>query len=219
MQFIEKAGMFVGSESKMMQPKQLSHAAGQATSARRKQFPGHVTEQLNELRSRLFAYYDEFPKNDAFLCAFEEALLFTPDEEQRVYTRILMEDTNTRLVLLGLHESQPFPVHDHAGAAACHIILYGCLRVRHYSEGEMINKAMVRLECTSDRKLGAGDFSYVDREYAIHGLESLSQRTLLLNLQSRQLDSKERHWYFPASMQQKNKQIWFRIRRKQDWKR
>ncbi|MEJ2317499.1 MAG: hypothetical protein P8Y83_11200 [Gammaproteobacteria bacterium] len=216
MQFLEKAGMFVGSESKMMQPKQFSYAAEQASSARRKQFSGHVAEELNELRSRLIAYYDEFPKNDAFLCAFEEALFFTPDEEQRVYTRILMEDTNTRLVLLGLHESQPFPVHDHAGAAACHAILHGCLRVRHYREADFINRAMVRLECVSDRQANAGELDYVDQERAIHGLESLSQRTLLLNLQSRQLDSKERHWYFPASMQQKNKQIWFRIRRKQD---
>ncbi|MEJ2308285.1 MAG: hypothetical protein P8Z78_03070 [Gammaproteobacteria bacterium] len=182
----------------------------------RKQFPGPLTGQLQELRSRLMGYYDEFPKNDAFLCAFEEALFFTPEEEQRVYTRILMEDTDTRLLLLGLHESQPFPVHDHAGAAACHVVLYGSLRVRHYREEENINQAMVRLNCTSDRKLSAGEFSYVDRERAIHGLDSISQRVLVLNLQSRDLDSKERHWYFPASMQQEDKRIWFRISRRED---
>lgn len=216
MQFIERAGVFTGNESKMMQPKQSPYAAEQTFSGSREAFPGPVTGQLQELESRLMAYYDAFPKNDAFLCAFEEALLFTPHEEQRVYTRILMEDADTRLVLLGLHESQPFPVHDHAGAAACHVILYGSLRIRHYREAEIINQAMVRLECISDRKLGAGDVSYVDRDRAIHGLDSVSQRVLVLNLQSRRLDRKERHWYFPASMQQREKPIWFRIRRKQD---
>jgi hypothetical protein len=216
MQFNEGAGVFTGNESKMMQPKQFSYAAEQTPSGSHKAFPGPVTGQLQELGSRLMEYYDAFPKNDAFLCAFEEALFFTPDEEQRVYTRILMEDTDTRLVLLGLHESQPFPVHDHAGAFACHVILYGCLRVRHYREAGIINQAMVQLECTSDKKLGAGDVSFIDRDRAIHGLDSVSQRVLVLNLQSRHLDRKERHWYFPASMQQKGKQIWFRIRRKQD---
>lgn len=200
----------------MMQPKHFPYQPEHATAGTRKEFPRLVTGQLQELRSRLMAYYDEFPKNETFLCAFEEALLFTPDEEQRVYTRILMEDEKTRLVLLGLHDSRPFPVHDHAGASACHVILHGCLRLRHYRGAEIINKAMVRLDCISDRTLSAGDWDCVDPERAIHGLESVGQRVLVLNLQSRELDSKERHWYFPASMQQEEKQLWFRIRRRQD---
>jgi hypothetical protein len=216
MQFIEKAGMFAGSESKMMQPKQFPYQPEQASSGSRKQFAWPVTGKLQELGGRLMAYYDEFPKNETFLCAFEEALLFTPDEEQRVYTRILMEDAQTRLLLLGLHESHPFPVHDHAGASACHVILHGSLRLRHYREAEIINKAMVRLDCISDRTLSAGDCDCVDPERAIHGLESVGQRVLVLNLQSRELDSKERHWYFPASMQQQEKRLWYRIRRRQD---
>jgi hypothetical protein len=215
MQLLEKAGMYAGSESKMMQPKQFPYAVEQTSSGSRKQYSWPLTGQLQELKSRLMAYYDAFPKNDAFLSAFEEALLFTPGEEQRVYTRILVEDADTRLVLLGLHESQPFPVHDHAGAAACHVVLYGCLRLRHYKEAEVINPAMVRLDCTSDRELNAGDFSYVDHERAIHGLDSVSQRVLVLNLQSSQMDSRKRHWYFPASMQQNDKPVWFRIRRNQ----
>jgi hypothetical protein len=199
-----------------MQPKQFPYAATQTFSGSRTAFPGPVTGQLQELGSRLMAYYDAFPKSDAFLCAFEEALLFTPDEKQRVYARILMEDADTRLVLLGLHETQPFPVHDHAGAAACHVILHGSLRLRHYSVAEIINQAMVRLDCTSDRELRAGDFDYVDAERGIHGLESLGQRVLVLNLQSREVDRNERHWYFPASMQQQEKRLWYRIRRRQD---
>ena len=199
----------------MMQPKQVTYDKEQASPESLEQFHRPGTGSLQELRSRLEGYYDQFAKNDAFLSAFEEALLFTPDEEQRVYTRILLEDADTRLVLLGLHQSQPFPVHDHAGSAACHVILYGRMRVRHYSEAKLINQAMVRLDCISDRELNAGDFDYVDHDRAIHGLDAVSERTLVLNLQSREMDSKERYWYFPASMQQKEKPIWFRVRRRQ----
>ena len=199
----------------MMQPKQFLYDSEQAVPESRTQLPRPVTGQLQQLRSRLESYYDQFPKNDAFLGAFEEALLFTPDEEQRVYTRILMEDADTRLVLLGLHQSQPFPVHDHASTAACHVILYGCMRVRHYSEAKIINRAMVQLECISDRELKAGEFEYVDNERAIHGLDSVSERVLVLNLQSRHMDCLERHWYFPATMEQKGKPLWFRVRRRQ----
>ena len=200
----------------MMHSKQPLNGVKHGSSEGREQFDHHVPAQLRELGRRLMAYYDEFPGNAPFLSAFEEALLFSPDAGQRVYTRVLVEDANTRLVLLGLHESQPFPVHDHAGAAACHVILHGCLRVRHYREAEIINKAMVRLECISDRTLSAGDCDCVDPERAIHGLESVGQRVLVLNLQSRELDSRERHWYFPASEPQGGEQLWYRIRRKQD---
>ena len=200
----------------MMQPKQVPYDTEKASTDSLKQFRRPGTGLLQEFRSRLEGYYDQFPKNDAFLRAFEEALLFTPDEEQRVYTRILMEDADMRLVLLGLHQSQPFPVHDHAGSAACHVILYGRMRVRHYREASIINRAMVRLDCISDTELNAGDFDYVDHERAIHGLDAVSQRVLVLNLQSRDMDSQERHWYFPATMEQKEKPLWFRVRRKQD---
>ena len=200
----------------MMQLKQIPNDAEQVFPGSHRTPPRPVTGHLMELRSRLETYYDQFPKNDAFLGAFEEALLFTPNEDQRVYTRILMEEADTRLVLLGLHQSQPFPVHDHAGTAACHVILYGCLRLRHYSEAKIINRAMVQLDCISDRELNAGEFEYVDKERAIHGLDSISQRVLVLNLQSKHLDSLERHWYFPATMEQKEKPLWFRVRRKQD---
>ena len=57
---------------------------------------------------------------------------------------------------------------------------------------------------------------HVDQERAIHGLDSVSQRVLVLNLQSKHMDSLERHWYFPATMEQKEKPLWFRVRRKQD---
>jgi hypothetical protein len=167
------------------------------------------------MKENLMAYYDAFPGNASFLCAFEEALFFAPVAGQRVYTRVLAEDADTRLVLLGLHESQPFPVHDHGGAAACHVVLYGCLRTRHYREVAQINHAMVRLECCEDRRAGAGEPGFVDRERAIHGLESVGERVLVLNLQSRQLDSRERHWYFPASESQGGEQLWYRIRRKE----
>ena len=207
--------MFAGSGWMMMQSKQPLNGVKHGSSEGREQFLHHAPAQLRELGSRLMAYYEEFPGNASFLCAFEEALLFSTDAGQRIYTRVLVEDANTRLVLLGLHESQPFPVHDHAGAAACHVILHGCLRVRHYREVAQINHAMVRLECISDRKKGAGELDHVDRERAIHGLESVSRRTLVLNLQSRELDSRERHWYFPASEPQGGEQLWYRIRRKQ----
>ena len=215
MKFIEKAGNCTGSEWMKMQPKQIPDEVEQLSSASRKRFPRRVPGQLEELHSRLMGYYDEFPGNASFLCAFEEALLFIPEAGQRVYTRVLMEDASARLVLLGLHESQPFPVHDHAGATACHVILHGCLRTRHYREVAQINHAMVRLECYEDRRAGAGEPGFVDREHAIHGLESVGERVLILNLQSRHLDSKERHWYFPASESQGGEQLWYRIRRKE----
>ena len=215
MKFIEKAGICVGSELVMMQPKQLPDEVEQLSSASRKTFSRPVTGQLQKMKERLMAYYDAFPGNASFLCAFEEALFFAPVAGQRVYTRVLAEDADTRLVLLGLHESQPFPVHDHGGAAACHVVLYGCLRTRHYREVAQINHAMVRLECCEDRRAGAGEPGFVDRERAIHGLESVGERVLVLNLQSRQLDSRERHWYFPASESQGGEQLWYRIRRKE----
>ncbi|MGD9356918.1 MAG: hypothetical protein PVH71_09535 [Chromatiales bacterium] len=215
MKFIEKAVNCAGSELVMMQPKQFPNEAEQASSASRETFSCPVEGQLQQMKENLMAYYDAFPGNASFLCAFEEALFFAPVAGQRVYTRVLAEDADTRLVLLGLHESQPFPVHDHGGAAACHVVLYGCLRTRHYREVAQINHAMVRLECCEDRRAGAGEPGFVDRERAIHGLESVGERVLVLNLQSRQLDSRERHWYFPASESQGGEQLWYRIRRKE----
>ena len=191
----------------MIQPKQLSGRVEQSI------HPGDG--RLQRLRNRVLAYQEVFAGEETFRCAIEEALRFVPCEGERVYTRILREDADSRLVLLGLHRAQPFPVHDHAGAASCQLVLHGSVRIRHYREAASINRAMVRLDCVSDRKRGPGELDYIDSQRAIHGLESVSERTLVMNLQETMSVNSERHWYFPASMSPDGKQLWYRISRKQ----
>jgi hypothetical protein len=181
----------------------------------RQQHGGTASAELQALAARLMDSHARLAEQQDFQQACREARRFTPIKGQPLYTRILEEEADMRLVLVGLHEAQPFPVHDHAGASACQVILEGSVRIRHYREVAMVNRAMVRMECIADSERNAGEFDSVDRQRAIHGLEAVSDRALILNCQQVTQGSLERYWYFPASMSRSDETLWYRIKREQ----
>jgi hypothetical protein len=122
----------------------------------------------------------------------------------------------------------PIPPHDHPGACGAQFVLSGKVRIRQYDFKDGLSNPkdglsnpkvrVVTLIQSLDKEIvRKGCSTYLDDHRNIHELESITPRTVILNLTVNRFQAEERSWYYPADLFNKSRErIYTRVTRTQN---
>jgi hypothetical protein len=170
----------------------------------------------NDLTIAMLGILEELAEDADFAALLEEACRFVPTLSQPLFSRLIVHTSDTRLYLTGINRSSPIPVHDHPATTAMQLVLYGKMRITHYRDASKSHSRITRLHCSSQRELTPGDHDFIDHANNIHGVQALTQRAVMLNLQRASTTADgNKHWFLPTFANNADGQFWHRIRGRQ----
>ncbi|MET0014250.1 MAG: hypothetical protein ABW085_03310 [Sedimenticola sp.] len=106
-----------------------------------------------------------------------------------------------RAGLLTCFRDTPVPLHDHPGGTGIQLLLKGRLEASIYSarRTQSANDRLVMLSHQHQALLGPGDHTLFTARNNIHGLSSISSRSVLLSLQFKPERARQKTFYFPVN--------------------
>ena len=114
--------------------------------------------------------------------------------------------------LLTLYQDTGVPLHDHPGAYGIQYVISGKVHIKQYqhtSDAE-VKQSITALEKVAENSLITDEVSIFQPFVGnIHQLNSISKRSVLLNMVLHPYQSQERSWYFPIASLPTSKEVLF----------
>lgn len=136
-----------------------------------------------------------------FLSKIEDSEHATPSRLNPWIWQNLIINSNINGGLLSLFDNHPVPLHDHPGVCGVLLVLSGRITVRNFNlPKQQSNIDQVTLQYDSEQQLGSGEIILFDRVCSnIHGIQSLSSRSLIMDVILEPDSHRNRSWYFPIT--------------------
>ncbi|MET0103822.1 MAG: hypothetical protein ABW072_01610 [Sedimenticola sp.] len=164
-------------------------------------WPGRITvhrERLVTATSKLADELDTFAVFTDHLAEtqYQAPLLSTPWQYLPLYSSGIF-----RAGLLTTFRDTPVPLHDHPGGTGIQLLLKGRLEASVYSarRTQSANGRLLILSHKHQALLGPGDHTLFTARHNIHGLSSISSRSVLLSLRFKPEQAREKTFYFPVN--------------------
>lgn len=114
----------------------------------------------------------------------------------------LYQDTRIRIGLLTVYKRQPVPLHDHPGSSGALFLLTGSVEIDQYDHMNLYSQSdcagLVLLHRTGNAVLTEREVSIFGVQHGnIHGLNSKTESSVMLNVLLEPYAPGDRSWYIP----------------------
>ncbi|MET0118351.1 MAG: hypothetical protein ABW090_13070 [Sedimenticola sp.] len=164
-------------------------------------WPGRITVHRECLVTATSKLADELDTFAVFSDHLAEAQRQPPPLSTPWHYLQLYSSGIFRAGLLTTFRDTPVPLHDHPGGTGIQLLLKGRLEASVYSarRTQSANGRLVMLSHQDHARLGPGDHTLFTARHNIHDLSSISSRSVLLSLQFKPEQAREKTFYYPVN--------------------